>query len=166
MHQGGLTMPHQKTKWIVNSDTNTCHIYSYHNNDKTLNLVKTILHPECRLTDVELTTDRLGRYKARDIASGAYVPHSDPKEVKIQQFAQEIARYIDHGRTTNEFQELIIVALPHMNGALLKHLSEHVKQLISNNIEKNIIKYNDNQILDFLKTHTIKQHCSPIVPVK
>ena len=150
-------MSHQLEKWIVNTDTNTCKIYSYNNLEGKLTQIKTIIHPECKLNDIELTSDRPGRYRARDIASGAYAPHSDPKSVKIQQFAQEISHYLDHGRTTNAYQELIIIALPHMNGLLLKLLPEKVKSFITHNIEKNIIKYNDNQLIDFFKEHTSHQ---------
>lgn len=138
--------------WVVNTNSNICRIYHYGKNLDQFTLFKTINHPENRLRDIDLTSDKPGRYRAGDSAHGAYSQPSDPKEIKIDDFSREIAKELDHGRKANAYEKLIIISPPHMKGILSKHLNKHVKDLITHNIEKDIVKITDHELIDFLRT--------------
>jgi len=84
---------------------------------------------------------------------GSFTQRTDPKEVKIDDFARNLAKELDHDRCINAYQQLIVIAPPHMNGLLSHHFNKHVKELISHTIEKDIIHYNERELLDFLHQH-------------
>lgn len=147
-------MPSNNSIWVVNTDSNTCRIYQYKKNPEQLTLLKEIHHPENKLKDIDLTSDKPGRYKTNNASHGSYSQPSDPKEIKIDDFSREIVHELDHGRNANEFHNLIIIAAPHMNGLLHTHINKHVKNLLSHNIEKNLIHLADHELLDFLRIHT------------
>jgi protein required for attachment to host cells len=141
--------------WVVNTNSNFCRIYDYHKKPAKLTLLKEISHPENKLKKSEyLTSDKPGRYQTTNTAHGTYSQPSDPKEIAIDNFSREIAQQLNHGRTTNEYKELIIITAPHMNGLLNHHLDKHIKNLITHNIQKDLLHLSDQQLLEFLQTHT------------
>jgi len=139
--------------WVINTNTNACHIYHYQKSPAQLTLLKEIKHPENRLKKSDfLTSDKPGHYQS-DMSGtgGAFVPHTDPKEVEIDNFSREIARELNHGRTTNAYEKLIIITPPHMNGLLFQHLDKHVKELVVNNIQKDLQHLTHKELLTFLQ---------------
>ncbi len=140
--------------WVLLTDSNTCRFFQYNKKDNQLTLLKEISHPENRLRDIELTADKPGKYKSWGGAiHGSFTQRTDPKEVKIDDFARNLAKELDHDRCINAYQQLIVIAPPHMNGLLSHHFNKHVKELISHTIEKDIIHYNERELLDFLHQH-------------
>ena len=135
--------------WIVISDTNDCRIYSY-TQDKQILLLKEIRHPDNKLRDIELTSDKPGHYKAGINARGAFSQRSDPKEILIDDFAREIARELDHGRTTNAYSKILLFALPHMHGLIAQHINKHVQSMIARTIEKDVMYLTPAELLDLL----------------
>ncbi len=141
--------------WVINTNSNACHIYEYHKKPEKLSLVKKINHPENKLKNSEfLTSDKPGRYQAANSAQGAFSPHTDPKDVVIDDFAREIARVLNQGRTSNLYEKLIIISAPHMNGLIHQHLDKHVESLVTHNIQKDYMHLTDNELLDFLRENT------------
>jgi protein required for attachment to host cells len=140
--------------WVINTNSNTCRIYGYSKKPAELTLIKEIIHPENRLKDIDLTSDKPGRYKSSNGSHGAYAQRSDPKEIKIDDFSREIAKELDHDRNIHAYQNLIIIAAPHMRGLLFQHFNKNVIDLITHTIEKDIIHMNNHDLLDFLKIHT------------
>lgn len=139
--------------WVVATDSNTCRIYDYNKKHSRLTLVKEIQHPENKLKDIDLTSGKPGRYKSSGSAHGAYSQPTDPKEIKIENFSREIAGELDQGRTTHAYQNLILIAPPHINGLVCNHINKHVKNLVSHNIEKDLLHLADHELLDYLKIH-------------
>lgn len=144
----------QNLTWVVNTDSSTCRIYDYSKKPGQLTLVKEIQHPENRLRDIDLTADKPGHYRTDGSAHGSYSQPSDPKEIKIDDFSREIAKELDHGRNTHAYAKLIVIAPPHMNGLLFQHINKHVKDLVSHNIEKDLLHLADHELLNFLSDHT------------
>lgn len=140
--------------WVVSADSNTCRIYHYQKQPTELTIIKEIVHPENKLKDSEITSDRPGHYQSGQTAHGTYFPHSDPKVVKIDTFSRQIADELDDARKKQKFDKLILIAAPHMNGLLLQHLNKNVKHLISHNIQKDLLHLPHLDLLEFLKTST------------
>jgi protein required for attachment to host cells len=139
--------------WVVATDTNFCRIYSYHKKPERMVVLKEFNHPENRLKDTDLTSDKQGRYGTGKTVHGVYAPHADPKKVKIDDFSREISKELEQGRADNAYVKLIIVTSPHMDGLLLQHLNKHVKDLITHNIKNNVVHMNEKELLDFLHKH-------------
>ena len=64
--------------------SNTCRIYQYSKKPTQLTLLKELKHPENKLKDIDLTSDKPGHYKSSSATHGAYSQPSDPKEIKIE----------------------------------------------------------------------------------
>jgi protein required for attachment to host cells len=147
-------MPSNHTVWVANINSNICRIYQYSKNPEQITLLKEIKHPENKLRDIDLTSDKPGHYKSSSATHGAYSQPSDPKEIRIDAFSREIAKELDHGRNTHAYKNLIIIAPPHMNGLLSQHMNKHIHDLVAHNIEKDLIHMSDHELLSFLRTHT------------
>lgn len=141
------------TTWIINTNSNTCHIYDYTRSPGHLNLIKELLHPENRLKDTDLVSDRPGHYHSRINNRGAYTQSTDPKEHKIDTFAREIAVVLKQGKDQKAYEKLVLIAEPHMNGLLFKHLDNHVSQMITNNVKKDVVFLKEQELLDFVRKH-------------
>jgi len=136
--------------WVINTDTNTCRIYHYQKKPRELTLINELQHPENRLLDQDLVSDKPGRYRSMGQPRSAYDPSSDPKQVKIDNFSREIAKLLDANRKIQAYEQLIIIAGPSMNGLLLQHLNKHVKELIVQNIQKDLLHMQAKELLTVL----------------
>ncbi|MGH8667281.1 MAG: host attachment protein, partial [Burkholderiales bacterium] len=66
-------------------------------------------------------------------------------------FALQVARELDHGRTKNAYQRLILVASPHFMGLINQHADAHVRQLVSDSIEKDYTKISEKELAGHLE---------------
>lgn len=139
--------------WIVNCNTSTCRIYEYKKPEHFM-LIKEIDHPENKLKNSELSSDKPGRYQTSSSTRGAYSPDTDPKLVKITEFLKEVAKELDHGRNKQAYRNLVIIASPQTSGLLTQQLNKHVNDLISNHIHKDMIHLTDHELLRFVKENT------------
>lgn len=136
---------------VINTNTNDCKIYHYDKHPAQLTLVKEISHPDNKLKNADLTSDKEGHYKAGTAGRGAYSPRTEAKEVEIINFSKEIAQDLNQRRNENELERLILIAPPHMYGLISQHLNKHVMSLVSNHIQKDLIHLKEHELLDFLK---------------
>jgi protein required for attachment to host cells len=140
-------------KLVINANTNICRIYHYVKYPAQLTPLHEISHPENKLKSGDMTSDRSGHYKA-GAARGVYSPHMEEKEIYIDNFSREIAKKLNQERINKEYDELIVIAPPHMIGLLFQHINKHVKDLIINSIEKDLLHLSDHELLNFLQAHT------------
>lgn len=141
--------------WVVNANSNICRIYDYQKSPAKLTLIKEINHPENKLKKSEfLTADKPGHYQTSNAGHGTYSQQTDPKEHAIENFSREIAKELDHGRTSNIYNKLIIISPPHMEGLLKKHFDKHVKNLITHNIQKDLLHLPDHELLQYVQENT------------
>jgi protein required for attachment to host cells len=141
---------------VVTANTNNCRIYHYNkhhdNHPAQLTLLSELNHPESKLRNGALTSDRSGHYQASSVSGrGAYSPHTEAKENEIDIFSREIAQLLNKERNAKEYDKLILIAPSHMFGLLNQHLDKHVKELITNHIQKDLQHLKDHELLEFLK---------------
>ena len=109
---------------------------------------KTVLvHPENRLHDKDLTSDKQGySFSSHGHGRKSFVNNEDPKEHEIKQFVKEISEYLKISLENNEFERLIIVAGPKLLGALKKQLNNNLQKSIVFELKKNIAKLSADEI--------------------
>lgn len=148
------------TAWILVANSSVARLYANHGPKKGLKKLKELEHAASREKGTELTTDGHGRHwggggsngrGATANGRGAYTPSVEPKEVEHERFAQELARELEHGRTSNSYNRLIVVAAPGFMGMLNGKLSAHVKDLISDSLEKDYTKANERELASHLE---------------
>lgn len=142
--------------WLVVCNTNQCTIYQYDKKNKPLIFIKELLHPEAKLKGIDLTSDKPGQYKTRSFTRGSYSPDETPKEMEIERFAQEIAHTLDADRKENAYQHLFIITPPKMHGLIQQHLTESVKALVAQFINKDYTHLTEQEIVqEFQKSQLL-----------
>lgn len=138
-------------KWILVTNGNRCCIYQFKKSSKELVFLKELSHPESRLQGIDLKTDRPGHYQTSGSARGAYSPHEEPKEHEVQVFLKSISEELNKDKSTNQYDQLILIAPPHVNGSLQKSLSKNVKQSITINLKKDYTHLTTKELLETLQ---------------
>jgi protein required for attachment to host cells len=126
--------------WILVANASKAHLYLNDGPKKGLKKLKEFDHAASREKGSQLVSDRPGHNKSRGNGHGAYVSQTEPKQHEAQHFAIELSRVLDHGRSTNEYQRLILVAPPAFMGELRSHMDNHTLNLVSDSFEKDYTK--------------------------
>lgn len=147
-HKNTTAAESKHITWMVIFDSTRCRVYDY--NKSQLMLIKEIEHSENKLRDIDITSDKPGRYETGTHAHGTFSQESDPREIQIEHFSREISNILEHGRNHHAYEKLIVIASPHMHGLLLNHINKHVKDLIAHNIEKNLMQLSEGDLLDYV----------------
>ncbi|MGM0435418.1 MAG: host attachment protein [Pseudomonadota bacterium] len=134
MNNPHFTMPKVR---IVVADASRARLFTTDSPKGDFKEVDTLINPEARLHDSDLTTDRPGR-QADSMNSGrsAMEEHREPKEVEAQRFAKELADNLEHARSQGELDKLYIAAPPKFLGELRKHLKPELKAIVAEEIGK------------------------------
>ena len=136
--------------WVLLLNSNECRIFSFSKQPQELKLIKEISHPENKGRNEDLVSDRPGHYSTDANAGGAYSPHTDPKDVKRDQFLLEICHVLDDNRVHHQFEKLIVIAAPKVYGCLLQHMNKNVEKLITQHIQKDVVFLKQHELLDLL----------------
>lgn len=122
--------------WILVANASLAKLYENMGPNKGLKLVKELIHPESRLKNADLVTDRPGGSNGL----GATQPQTLPKDHEAKTFAQELAQELYIGRTKNAFERAIVIAPPSFMGMLNTVLDHPTAQLITDRFEKDYTK--------------------------
>jgi protein required for attachment to host cells len=137
--------------WILVANASQASVYQNDGPHKGLTRIATLEHAASREKGADLATDRPGQQQGPGSGRGAFVSAKSPKEVEAERFALRLARHLDQGRTQNAYQRLILVASPHFMGLINQHLDAHVRQLVSNSIEKDYTKIKEKELAGHLE---------------
>jgi len=138
------------TTWILVANASLAKIYANHGPKKGLEVLKELEHPESRQKNADLVTDRPGHMQSVGNGHGAFQPQADPKLNAARQFAQELAREFNHGRSTNQFERAILVAPPSFMGLINDKLDGHTASLVSDRFEKDYTKASEKELTGHL----------------
>jgi protein required for attachment to host cells len=141
------------TNWILVANASTARIYSNSGPKKGLKLVKELNHPESRQKASELVSDRAGHMQSVGNGHGSRQPATDPKQSEADRFALEIANELEHGRTGNSYERLVMVVSSPFIGTINSRLTDHVRNKVSDTVEKDYTRANDKELAGHL------EHC-------
>lgn len=142
--------------WVIVANTNKAKIFAMNKlkflNDKDkLVLVKELSHPESRMHDAEIVSDKPGRYRAKNSAGDSFNQPTDPRKHEIDNFAHELVKELETGRSNNSFRDIILVVAPAFYGLINARMHPQLKNLVSLIIEKDYVKENDRILAKHLK---------------
>jgi protein required for attachment to host cells len=142
------------TIWILSANATQANCYKTQHLGHELTLIKEYEHPQNRQKNLDLVTDRPGRYHVSAVQKvaghGAFVERHDPKEAEAEHFAHIIAEEINKGRASHSFEKLIVIAPSHFHGLLNKHFDHQVMSRVMHHIEKDYTKYSQKELLSYL----------------
>ncbi len=137
-------------KWIMVANSNDCRIYEYDQHIEKLNLIDEIKHPENRLKNHDLDTDRPGHYQSPGFARGAYEPEKTTHDHAVENFAREMALKLNAGRNKHAYESLVLLMPPAIEGLLLKHLKKQILCMVQQIIQKNMVHLSEHELKQYL----------------
>lgn len=138
------------TTWILVANASLAHLYENTGPNTGLHVVKELVHPQSRLKNAELVTDRAGSMMSSGNGQGARQPQTAPKDHQAQVFAHELAQALNHGRTQNLYRRAIVFAPPGFMGLLNGELDHQTAQMITDRFEKDYTKSSESQLREHL----------------
>src|SRR5579859_7392201 len=130
----------KKIVWIVVANRGVARLFQASQPTGELQEMDAFIHPEARLHDQDLVSDRPGRgFERVGPGSHAEEPDSTVAEVETGNFALELSRFLLKGRHDGRFDSLVLIAAPTFLGALRGHLDGQTKERILLEIDKNLV---------------------------
>jgi protein required for attachment to host cells len=141
-----------QTTWILVANASKAKLFANQGPKKGLSLLKELEHPESRQKNAELVTDRAGHMQGSGNGHSARQPATEPKHNEARSFAQELARELNYGRSTNQFNRAILVAPPSFMGLLNGLLDGPTSQIVSDRFEKDYTRANEKELATHLES--------------
>lgn len=133
--------------WVVAADLSRARIFSADTPVAQLVEIETLTHPEGRLHEGDLVSDKQGREHNASGAGSHDMGHdASARNEEGERFASQVCDALDLARNRNRFEKLYIVAAPAFLGKLRKHQSAPLKKLIVLEVSKNVATHSAEEI--------------------
>lgn len=129
-------------RWIVVADQSLARFFQLDRLTAPLAEIESLVHPEGRLHEGDMVSDRPGRSSVPGSA-GRHAVENDVrrKEASAEAFARTIASRLDRARHENQFEKLAIVAAPRMLGLIRKALGPQTAERVDHEIAKELARH-------------------------
>jgi len=124
--------------WIVVGDSSRARIFGTNSRSGGLTELEVMYHPESRMRDSELQTDKPGRMHAMQGEFRSATEQTPARKVEAERFAQGLAEYLDTMHHEHSFEHLILVASPNFLGLLRNHFSSRLHNAVISELNKDI----------------------------
>ena len=143
----------QNTTWVVVANSAQAKIYRMVHFPQ-IEEINSLEHPESRLHNKDLVTDRPGSTTEKSGSRHAsYEPDTQPKEVEVEKFAKMVSTYLVTACQKDEFSRLYIMASPHFLGLLRQNFDPKTQNSIVKEVAKNYIELKKADIEQHLKSN-------------
>ena len=139
--------------WVLVAHEAGARLFENHGPGKGLALVEEIDHPEGRMRDGELVSDRPGRSFRKDSGDprrASMSQNEGPHERVVATFARDLATRLQRGRVRNEYQRLVLVAPPRFLGLLRSSLDGPTSQLVVGSLHKDLATTKEAELIEHL----------------
>jgi len=149
----------QTRPWVVVADHRHARIYEFEQPNGALVEVQHLEQLDARRRKGELVSDRPGRaFSSVGVRRHGLEPPVDPKEQENIRFAKQVADQLEAGRVEGRFDSLILVADPQVLGLLRQKLTPACRELIREEISKNLGRFNAREV----RSHLPEQLWPPV----
>jgi len=137
--------------WILVADSSRARLFSVASASDVLVEIDDLAHPESRLHETDLNSDRPGR----SFDSGGEGRHAmrTPQKQEATLFAREIASYLEAHHDKGGFSKLVIVSAPEFLGHLRSEIDDNVLKRVALEIDKNLVQHDVAGIRQRLPQH-------------
>lgn len=125
---------------VVVADSSRARFFTLTSRIEPMQELDGLTHAEGRMRGQDEVSDRQG-----GIAGGhgegdhTFEAPTDLKHHEADVFARQIAERLEHGRVSHEYDKLVVVAPPAFLGALRQALNDHLQDLLSLSLDKNLV---------------------------
>lgn len=136
----------KKESWLIVANSSIARIFKIEKKHD-LYEIKVLEHPESRLRNIDLVSDKPGRdFESFGNARHAMEPKTLPKKHEFELFAKAIADYLETAQNGGEFESLYIAANPSLLGLLRQSLHPNTLKLVKGEIDKDITHLKPQEI--------------------
>ena len=124
--------------WILVAHRSGARIFESLGVGQALELRQDIAHPEGKLRDQDIGSDKPGRGIDSHGSRTSFQQEQGPSAHISEQFAKQLAELLNDGRVKQRYQRLVLVAEPHLLGLLRAALSRETAALITASVTKDL----------------------------
>ena len=137
--------------WVLAAESSRAKLYSAENSHAPLAEIGVFVHPEGRLREGDLVSDQSGS-DGGSIGQGRHVldNKTNAREAERTEFARTLAHRLEEGRKEAAFNRVVLIAPPSFLGALRDNLSDEVMELVTEQIDKNLVQEPPGVVRDHL----------------
>jgi protein required for attachment to host cells len=137
----------KKDTWLVVSNSCSAKIYKV-GHKQTLIEVEVLEHPESRLHNRDLVSDKPGRdFESVGHTRHAIEPRTWPQQQEVINFAKEVANHLEQAFNKGDFDKLYIAANPNMLGVLRNAFHPNTAKHISGEVDKDMTHLKPDEII-------------------
>lgn len=143
----------KKESWFVVANSSIARFYR--KEQKNLIAVNVLEHPESRLHNRDLVSDKPGRdFESMGATRHSLEPKHSPHDKEMVLFAKQIASYLETVCNKGDIERLYLAASPIMLGKLRQELNSNTNKLIYAEVDKDLTHSKPEEILNhFLAIH-------------
>jgi protein required for attachment to host cells len=140
----------QKT-WILAADNARARIFEVEGVRTNFHEIQDFVNEAGRDYNRDLRTDAKGRFYGKGERDQAHTADPDVDAVRheTELFSKQVGEYLEKGRTEHRYDQLFLIAYPKFLGMLRQSMSEEARQLIKDEIPKDISQLKATEIEDF-----------------
>lgn len=153
--------------WILVGSASRARIFSWGADGakQRLQLVRELEHPESRLANQDLVSDRPGRAQQAVAPSrlgpsvgpskgnrSGMEPRTSPKTVEHEHFAHDLAQVLEKGLNDHAYQRLVLVAGPEFLGLMRQVLPAQVQKHVQASLDKDYTSDSEQELSARLST--------------
>jgi len=139
----------KRETWVIVADNAYARVFKLEKN-RTLKEIETLVHPESRLHERDLVSDRPGRtFESNTVARRSLGQQTPPKKQEAINFAKLVSDYLDTATSNGVIERIYLAASPSFLGLLRQSLNKNTIQLIASEINKEITHLDISEIETF-----------------
>lgn len=139
--------------WILVAHHAGARVFESRGPGKGIDLVETIEHPEGRMRDRDIDSDRPGRSFRKDSGDprrAAMSRKEGPHDRAVSNFARALTDKLQQARMENQYERLVLVAPPRLLGLLRSSLDGPTAQLVVGSIDKDLASSKETELIEHL----------------
>lgn len=137
----------KQTQWVVVLNNVEARFFELSPNKK-LSLFHRLEHPEGRLKNHDLVSDKPGRDFESTYSGTRHMlePHTTPKDQEQIEFGRKVATYLGTALKKGEFSRLYLAANPVLLGVLRKLFSHELSKAVTEEVTKDLTRTKDDEL--------------------
>jgi protein required for attachment to host cells len=124
--------------WVLVADNSRARFFAADRSAGPLTEIRDLTHPEARLHEGDLVTDKSGRDRNPGMGGHGLGTEAARKQDGAERFALEVCAELESARNCGSLKKLYVVAAPGFLGLLRKHQSPALRQLVAGEVDKNL----------------------------
>lgn len=137
----------KKDTWLVVANSSSAKIYKV-GHKQTLVELEVFDHPESRLHNRDLVSDRPGRdFESMGNTRHAMEPRVWPQQQQVINFAKQLADHLEQALHKGEYEKIYIAATPTMLGQLRGSFHPNTTKHVAGEVDKDMTHMTPDEII-------------------